>query len=143
MTCGGDKTIKLWNPFKGLLIKKYTGHGYDVMDVVGSIDNCQLASCSSDKSVIYWDVQSGQVCPLLISNFLLSKYFCRLFDGFVVMQQELTVLVLMKSQVLFYLDQLILLSNVGIVDQKKDILYKQWKKLKIVSRLYRLFSDIC
>lgn len=61
LTCGSDKTIKLWNPLKKLLIKKYTGHGYDVLDVVGSIDNCQLASCSSDKSVIYWDVASGQI----------------------------------------------------------------------------------
>lgn len=61
MTCGNDKSIKLWNPTRQMLIKKYTGHGYDVLDVAGSNDNCQLASCSSDKSVMYWDVGSGQV----------------------------------------------------------------------------------
>ena len=61
LTCGSDKSIKLWNPKNNLLIKKYGGHGYDVMDVVGSNDNCQLASCSADKSVMYWDVASGQI----------------------------------------------------------------------------------
>ena len=61
LSCGSDKTIKLWNPINQLLIKKYGGHGYDVLDVVGSNDNCQLASCSADKSVMYWDVASGQI----------------------------------------------------------------------------------
>ncbi|XP_076800912.1 WD repeat domain-containing protein 83-like [Clavelina lepadiformis] len=61
LTCGNDKTIKLWNPKKQMLIKKYTGHGYDVLDVAGSNDNSQLASCGSDKTVIYWDVGSGQI----------------------------------------------------------------------------------
>ena len=61
LTCGSDKSIKLWNPEKNVLIKKYTGHGYDVLDVAGSCDNSQLASCGSDKTVIYWDVGTGQV----------------------------------------------------------------------------------
>lgn len=40
MSCGQDKCIKLWNPFretedgKGFLIKNYQGpHGYGVYDV--------------------------------------------------------------------------------------------------------------
>lgn len=61
LSCGSDKSIKLWNPINKMLIKKYGGHGYDVLDVVGSNDNCQLASCSADKSVMYWDVASGQI----------------------------------------------------------------------------------
>ena len=44
-----------------MMIKKYTGHGYDVLDVASSCDNSQLASCGSDKTVIYWDVGTGQV----------------------------------------------------------------------------------
>lgn len=27
MTCGKDRTLKLWNPHSGLLIKTYPGHG--------------------------------------------------------------------------------------------------------------------
>uniref|UniRef100_UPI00358E0DDD WD repeat domain-containing protein 83-like n=1 Tax=Myxine glutinosa TaxID=7769 RepID=UPI00358E0DDD len=60
ITCGSDKTLRLWNPLTGRLLKTYTGHGYEVLDTVGSFDNSQLASCSGDKTVILWDVASGQ-----------------------------------------------------------------------------------
>ena len=43
------------------MIKKYTGHGSDVLDVCGSCDNSHLTSGGSDKTVMYWDVGSGQV----------------------------------------------------------------------------------
>ncbi|XP_043940663.1 WD repeat domain-containing protein 83 isoform X2 [Protopterus annectens] len=61
MTCGSDKSLKLWNPYKGSLLKTYTGHGYEVLDTAGSYDNSQLCSCGSDKTVILWDVATGQV----------------------------------------------------------------------------------
>ncbi|KAE8620082.1 hypothetical protein XENTR_v10010091 [Xenopus tropicalis] len=61
MTCGSDKTLKLWNPHKGTLLKTYSGHGYEVLDTAGSYDNSQMCSCSSDKTVILWDVAQGQV----------------------------------------------------------------------------------
>ena len=32
VTCGSDKTVKLWNPNSGLLIKTYVGHGQEVLD---------------------------------------------------------------------------------------------------------------
>ena len=44
-----DKTVKLWNPNKGSLLKTYSGHGYEVLDVMGSCDNSQLVSCGLDK----------------------------------------------------------------------------------------------
>ncbi|XP_058617346.1 WD repeat domain-containing protein 83 isoform X2 [Onychostoma macrolepis] len=61
LTCGGDKSLKLWSVSRGTLLKTYTGHGYEVLDVDCSYDNSQLCSCSSDKTVILWDVGSGQV----------------------------------------------------------------------------------
>ncbi len=30
ITCGSDKTLKLWNPTRGLVLKTYSGHGYEV-----------------------------------------------------------------------------------------------------------------
>ena len=33
LTCGRDRTLRLWNPHKGLPIKTYLGHGRDVKDV--------------------------------------------------------------------------------------------------------------
>lgn len=60
LTCGSDRKLKLWNPFKSLLLKTYGGHGNEVLDAAGSCDSSQIASCSSDKSVIIWDVPTGQ-----------------------------------------------------------------------------------
>lgn len=41
-------------------MKTYGGHGNEVLDVVGSCDSSQILSCSTDKSVITWDVSTGQ-----------------------------------------------------------------------------------
>lgn len=61
MSCGSDKRIKLWNPYQGRLLKTYSSHGDEVLDVDASCDSSQLVSGSSDKSVILWDVSTGQV----------------------------------------------------------------------------------
>ena len=61
MTCGSDKTLKLWNPYKNVLLSTYSGHGYEVLDACSSQDNSQLASCSSDRTVVLWDVASGKI----------------------------------------------------------------------------------
>ncbi|KAK1154036.1 WD repeat domain-containing protein 83-like [Acipenser oxyrinchus oxyrinchus] len=56
LTCGSDKSLKLWSPMRGTLLKTYSGHGYEVLDADGSCDNSHLTSCGSDKTVILWDV---------------------------------------------------------------------------------------
>lgn len=61
LTCGSDKTLKLWNPYRGILLKTYLGHGYEVLDAQGSCDSSQIASCGMDKAVMLWDVSTGQV----------------------------------------------------------------------------------
>ncbi|VDO95944.1 unnamed protein product [Soboliphyme baturini] len=64
VTCGADKTLKLWNPARpdgALLLKTYFGHGYEVLDAVCSSDSAKIASCGKDKNVIVWDVESGKV----------------------------------------------------------------------------------
>lgn len=58
-TAGQDKSMKLWNPLKGNVLKTYMGHGFEVLDVKGSCDNSQIVSCSMDKTVVLWDVSSG------------------------------------------------------------------------------------
>lgn len=60
LSCGSDKKLKLWNPTTGLLLKTYFGHGDEVMDAQGSCDSCHVVSASKDKSIIYWDVSTGQ-----------------------------------------------------------------------------------
>ncbi|XP_061685334.1 WD repeat domain-containing protein 83 isoform X2 [Syngnathoides biaculeatus] len=65
LSCGGDKSLKLWSGSRGTLLKTYSGHGYEVLDADGSFDNSNICSCSSDKTVILWDVATGQVARKL------------------------------------------------------------------------------
>lgn len=51
MSGGKDRTVRLWNPHKGNLVKTYPGHGYEVRDVTVSKDNSKFASCGGDKQV--------------------------------------------------------------------------------------------
>lgn len=60
-SAGTDKTIILWNPKQGLLIKVYNGHGQSVRDVVSSHDNSHLGSASADRCAFYWDVAEGAI----------------------------------------------------------------------------------
>lgn len=32
LTCGSDKSLKLWSVSRGTLLKTYTGHGYEVLE---------------------------------------------------------------------------------------------------------------
>ncbi|KAK9828990.1 hypothetical protein WJX72_003265 [[Myrmecia] bisecta] len=61
LSCGKDRTLRLWNPHRGVPIKTYHGHGYDVRDVAVSSDNSKLASCGGDRQLFLWDVASGKV----------------------------------------------------------------------------------
>ncbi|BHF60959.1 WD repeat-containing protein 83 [Sparganum proliferum] len=60
LTAGGNRTIRLWNPHAGRLLKTYSGHSGEVSDVQSSSDNSQLGSGGTDQLVILWDVVSGQ-----------------------------------------------------------------------------------
>lgn len=59
ITSGSNKKVKLWNPYRSVLLKTYAGHANEVLDACSSCDQSQIASCSSDKSVILWDVIAG------------------------------------------------------------------------------------
>ncbi|EFA78839.1 WD40 repeat-containing protein [Heterostelium album PN500] len=54
-----DKTIKLWNPSKELLIHTFSGHGYPVLDVKSSPDNNHIYSCA-ERQLYQWDITSGE-----------------------------------------------------------------------------------
>ena len=76
MTCGTDKTMKLWNPYSGVLLKSYLGHGYEVLDAVASQDNSTICTCGGDRTVVVWDVATGKIVRkyrghLSVSVFLL------------------------------------------------------------------------
>lgn len=60
ITCGADKTIKLWNPTSKLKLKTFTGHSQEVLDADCSYDHAFLCSGSADKQVFYTDVPTGK-----------------------------------------------------------------------------------
>ncbi|XP_065833950.1 WD repeat domain-containing protein 83-like [Oscarella lobularis] len=61
LTCGTDKTVKLWNPHRGTIIKTYTGHGREVLDAAAARDNARIATCGADKLIRLFDVSTGNV----------------------------------------------------------------------------------
>jgi mitogen-activated protein kinase organizer 1 len=58
---GQDRCLHLWNPHRGLHIKSYVGHGYEVLDIDVNYDNSKLASCGGDKMAYTWDVATGNI----------------------------------------------------------------------------------
>ncbi|XP_015585144.1 WD repeat domain-containing protein 83 [Cephus cinctus] len=59
ITCGSDRKLKLWNPYRCALLKTYGGHGAEVSDACASCESSQIVSSGMDKSVILWDVATG------------------------------------------------------------------------------------
>ncbi|KAB5595997.1 Mitogen-activated protein kinase organizer 1 [Ceratobasidium theobromae] len=59
LTGGQDRTIRLWNPDSGTEIKKYEGHGYEVLGISVAHDNSRFASGGGDRSVFLWNVTTG------------------------------------------------------------------------------------
>nr|POE55717.1 wd repeat domain-containing protein 83 [Quercus suber] len=60
-SCGKDRTIRLWNPHRGIHIKTYKSHAREVRDVHVTPDNSKLCSCGGDRQIFYWDVSTGRV----------------------------------------------------------------------------------
>lgn len=61
LSCGKDRSLRLWNPYKLLPIKSYSGHAREVRDVAVSKDNAKLSSCGGDRQLFYWDVSTGRI----------------------------------------------------------------------------------
>eukprot|EP00923_Selenidium_pygospionis_P018061 GHVN01031637.1.p1 GENE.GHVN01031637.1~~GHVN01031637.1.p1 ORF type:complete len:323 (-),score=26.60 GHVN01031637.1:171-1139(-) len=62
MSCGQDKTIRLWNPHKGLPIKDYKGpHNREVSGVSIYPDNSRFVSVGAEYAAFLWDVSTGRI----------------------------------------------------------------------------------
>lgn len=61
MSGSQDKTVKLWNPYKGLLVKSYEVNSHDVLDLAITQDNCKFSSVGFDKQVYLVDSIKGNV----------------------------------------------------------------------------------
>ena len=71
MTCGADRTLRLWNPSRddetgrnngALCVATYQGpHAREVSDVAVADDKARFVSCGGDRTAFVWDVATGQV----------------------------------------------------------------------------------
>ncbi|EPB79038.1 WD domain, G-beta repeat protein [Ancylostoma ceylanicum] len=67
LTCGSDKTVKLWNPIKGSLLKTYAGTGNEIFneatDSVLSIDinGGEIVAGSADCNYRLYSIREGNV----------------------------------------------------------------------------------
>ncbi|VBB27996.1 unnamed protein product [Acanthocheilonema viteae] len=64
LSCGADKSVKLWNPYKGTLLRTYTGTGWEarfVLDAQGSSDNSMILVGGMDKQLTVFDVETGKI----------------------------------------------------------------------------------
>ena len=62
MSGSQDRSIKLWNPNKKMIIKSYENiHSQDVLDIAITSDNTKFSSCGAEKQVYYNDVNTGNV----------------------------------------------------------------------------------
>ena len=66
-TCGGDKTVRLWNTddFAEEECSPLLGHTYYVQCCAFSPFGTVLASCSTDGKLILWDTKNGSELAVL------------------------------------------------------------------------------
>lgn len=55
-----DKTIKLWNPSTGILLRTLAGHRERITSIVITPDNQTLISTSFDNTIKFWNTQTGK-----------------------------------------------------------------------------------
>jgi mitogen-activated protein kinase organizer 1 len=60
LTAGSDKSVRLWNPHRQLLLQNFVGHNQEVLDAQGSPDNGNVVSGGVDRYVYVWDVLNGR-----------------------------------------------------------------------------------
>lgn len=65
-SCGGDRTVFVWDVTSGQVLRRLTGHEQRVNCVRYGPDCACLVSASYDKSVRCWDLRSRNAAPIQI-----------------------------------------------------------------------------
>eukprot|EP01053_Blabericola_migrator_P002326 Blabericola_migrator_1__2325@NODE_164_length_12331_cov_134_122880_g142_i0_p5_GENE_NODE_164_length_12331_cov_134_122880_g142_i0NODE_164_length_12331_cov_134_122880_g142_i0_p5_ORF_typecomplete_len385_score47_35WD40/PF00400_32/0_052WD40/PF00400_32/0_056WD40/PF00400_32/16WD40/PF00400_32/1e02WD40/PF00400_32/0_012WD40/PF00400_32/9_5e02ANAPC4_WD40/PF12894_7/5_2e07ANAPC4_WD40/PF12894_7/27ANAPC4_WD40/PF12894_7/0_26WD40_like/PF17005_5/0_64WD40_like/PF17005_5/5_8e06WD40_like/PF17005_5/0_07Nup160/PF11715_8/ len=70
LTCGQDKSVNLWNPWKGFKIKTYdNGHHGPVVDCAVAANKSTFISAGQhDKYALVWDIATGKIIRRVASH---------------------------------------------------------------------------
>ncbi|KAM0686580.1 hypothetical protein COBT_002196 [Conglomerata obtusa] len=68
ITAAEDKSIKIWNIRKGMLIRTLIKHEFYISDISISMDNEFLVSCDSGGIMIVWDLKTFEIVHVLEMN---------------------------------------------------------------------------
>ncbi|MEH2181823.1 WD40 repeat domain-containing protein [Nostoc sp.] len=63
-----DKTIKLWNPTTGVLLRTLTGHRERIKSILITSDNQTLISTSFDNTIKFWNTQTGNEIRTIVEK---------------------------------------------------------------------------
>jgi mitogen-activated protein kinase organizer 1 len=63
-SCGGDKSVFIWDVASGKVIKKYQGHDHQVNAVKFNKDDSVLVSAGYDRKICTWDLRSHNWKPI-------------------------------------------------------------------------------
>ncbi|MDZ8087301.1 MAG: WD40 repeat domain-containing protein [Nostoc sp. DedQUE12b] len=63
-----DKTIKLWNPATGVLLRTLTGHRERIKSILITPDNQTLISTSLDNTIKFWNTQTGKEIRTIVEK---------------------------------------------------------------------------
>ena len=77
-SCSNDKSVRVWEPKTGRLVRTLEGHEYAVMGVTFSEDGLRLVSCGMDNLLILWNTVSGEMLRMFYGHDDLI-YRCHLF----------------------------------------------------------------
>lgn len=61
LSCGADRTVRLWNASSGAFVRAYEAHSKAVHCAQASADNASFASAGADRQAVLTDVASGSV----------------------------------------------------------------------------------
>ena len=153
LTCGSDKSVKLWNPYRGALLKTYAGHGYEVLDAQSSCDSRSVFHSLKKLSNMFiisckFLCISATLCPVEWTR----PSFCGMLEvarpsgSFVAIWEQWTVWNSMKNPLLLSLAQWTLPSDVGTAVQRRQRHFKSCKRPRTVSvqfkwRITRFWLD--
>jgi WD40 repeat protein len=76
-----DKTIRIWNPNNGDLIRELVGHTESVLCLTLLNDELYVASGSADKTIIIWNTSENKIIRKLISHSAEVYSLCVIENG--------------------------------------------------------------